>query len=250
MRALTRARLHSQTHRLTHSHSMRSHVASAVACAYGGVRDSVQMRRCSRRQRCCQILRARWPRRTLRCAQARQRSCESRRPVSSARAVVLGTQPVRAECRSTSRRSMDNDAAACDTGKGMTAECALPCPCASPLPARARRSPSRVRPRPCCCGDELCARWCSTQHACKAADGPLTTPGVPPWGTADCTRSHPSFDARSPRLTPQHCSAPRRLGEHCERHYAVIAGMRRRRMSSRTTRQRRLWWLRLLQALG
>ena len=84
-----------------------------------------------------------------------------------------------------------------------------------------------------CCGDELCARWCSTQHACKAADGPLTTPGVPPWGTADCTRSHPSFDARSPRLTPQHCSAPRRLGEHCERHYAVVAGMRRRRMSSR-----------------
>ena len=49
------------------------------------------------------------------------------------------------KCRSTSRRSMDNDAAACDTGKGMTAECALPC--ASPVPARARRAPSRVRPR-------------------------------------------------------------------------------------------------------
>ena len=145
MRAGTRVRLHTQTHRHTHCHSMPSHVASAVACAYGGVRDSVQMRRCSRRQRCRQILRARWPRRTLRCAQARQRSCESRRPVSSARAVVLGTQPVRAECRSTSRRSMDNDAAACDTGKGMTAECALPC--ASPVPARARRAPSRVRPR-------------------------------------------------------------------------------------------------------
>jgi hypothetical protein len=87
------------------------------------------------------------------------------------------------------------------------------------------------------------------QHAARVQRGrsAITTPG----GTADCTRSPPSFDARSPRLTPQHCSAPRRLGiEHRERHYAVIAGMRRRRMSSRTTRQRRLWRLRLLQALG
>ena len=65
---------------------MPSHVASAVACAYGGVRDSVQMRRCSRRQRCRQILRALRPRRILLCAQARPRSCESRRPLSSARA--------------------------------------------------------------------------------------------------------------------------------------------------------------------
>ena len=88
-------------------------VAHAVACAYGGVRDSVQMWRCSRRQRCRQILRARWPRRALLCAQARQRSCESRRPVSSATAVAHGTQPVGAECRSTSRRSMDSDPAAC-----------------------------------------------------------------------------------------------------------------------------------------
>jgi hypothetical protein len=86
------------------------------------------------------------------------------------------------------------------------------------------------------------------QHAARVQRGrsAITTPG----GTADCTRSPPSFNARSPRLTPQHCSAPRRLGEHRERHYAVIAGMRRRRMSSRTTRQRRLWRLRLLQALG
>jgi hypothetical protein len=37
-------------------------VAHAVACAYGGVRDSVQMRRCSRRQRCRQILCALLPR--------------------------------------------------------------------------------------------------------------------------------------------------------------------------------------------
>ncbi len=72
-------------------------VAHAVACAYGGVRDSVQMRWCSRWQRCRQIMRARWPRRALRCAQARQRSCESRRHVNSARAVALGTQPVGAE---------------------------------------------------------------------------------------------------------------------------------------------------------
>ena len=76
---------------------MPSHVASAVACAYGGVRDSVQMRRCSRRQRCRQILRARWPRRTLLCAQARQRSCESRRPVSSARA-ASGTMQLSQVC--------------------------------------------------------------------------------------------------------------------------------------------------------
>jgi hypothetical protein len=81
MRACTRVRLHTQTHRHTHCHSMPSHVASAVACAYGGVRDSVQMRRCSRRQRCRQILCALLHRRTLLCAQARQRSCESRRPI-------------------------------------------------------------------------------------------------------------------------------------------------------------------------
>jgi hypothetical protein len=95
--ACARAHACACTHKHTGTHTVTKcphNVASAVACAYGGVRDSVQMRRCSRRQRCCQILRARWPRWTLRWAQARQRSCESRRPVSSARAVALGAQCV------------------------------------------------------------------------------------------------------------------------------------------------------------
>ena len=88
---------------------MRAHTAVCVIpCRCGGAVEGNDAA-----SRCRQILRARWPRRTLLCAQARQRSCESRRPVSSARAVALGTQPVGAECRSTSRRSMDSDPAAC-----------------------------------------------------------------------------------------------------------------------------------------
>jgi hypothetical protein len=157
-RTRTHARMYTSRHVRAHTRALAQSNASAHALSldalthstrcYGGVRDSVRMRRCSRRQRCRQILRARWPRRALLCAQqARQRSCESRRHVNSARAVALGTQCVDAECRSTSRRSMDNDPAACDTGNEMTAECALPCPCASPVPARARRAPSRVRLR-------------------------------------------------------------------------------------------------------
>jgi hypothetical protein len=116
-------------------------VAHAVACAYGGVRDSVQMRRCSLRQQRRQILRALWPRRTLRCAQARQRSCESRRHVNSARAVALGTQCVDAECRSTSRRSMDSDAAERDTGKGDTGRVRPPKPMRQPCARRAKVHP-------------------------------------------------------------------------------------------------------------
>jgi len=108
MRALTRARLRSQTHRLTHC--QLDALTHSTRC-YGGVRDSLRMRRCSRRQRRRQIMRALLPRRALPCAQARQRSCESRQHVTSARAVALGTHVLMLKCRSTSRRSMDNDAA-------------------------------------------------------------------------------------------------------------------------------------------
>jgi len=76
MRALTRARLRSQTHRLTHC--QLDALIHSTRC-YGGVRDSLRMRRCSRRQRRRQIMHALLPRRALPCAQARQRSCESRR---------------------------------------------------------------------------------------------------------------------------------------------------------------------------
>jgi hypothetical protein len=156
---------------------MRSHVASAVACAYGGVRDSVQMRRCSRRQRCCQILRARWPRWTLRCAQARQRSCESRRPVSSATAVALGTQPARAEMPQHKpplygqrRRRMRHRQG--DDGRVRPP---MRQPCARPRTSRSlSRAPARVMLR-------RRAVRSLVQHAAhvRGADGPLPSLGVP-----------------------------------------------------------------------
>ena len=214
MRACTRVRLHTQTHRHTHCHSMPSHVASAVACAYGGVRDSVQMRRCSRRQRCRQILRARWPRRTLLCAQARQRSCESRRHVNSARAVALGTQCVDAECRSTSRRSMDSDPAACDTGEGDTGRVRPPKPMRQPCCTSSQGARVMLRRR---------AVRSLVQHAARVQSGRWVI--ATPWGTAECTRSHPSFVWRSPRLLSANAQTWRALrAAQCSyRRYAAAA---------------------------
>ncbi len=168
-RVHTRALAHTNTPAHAHSVDALTHTAHAVTavcvipCGCGGaVEGNDAARSCARfclAGHCCV---------------RRHDSANSANPVGLL-AVREQWYSVRSllvlKCRSTSRRSMDNDAAACDTGKEMTAECALPCPCASPVPARARRATSRVRPRPCCCGDELCARWCSTQHACKGQMG-------------------------------------------------------------------------------
>ena len=159
--ALTRPHAHAHTHahacmytsRHARAHTRALAQSNAPAHAlsldalthstrcYGGVRDSVRMRRCSRRQRRRQIMRALLPRRALLCAQARQRSCESRQHVNSARAVALGTQCVDAECRSTSRRSMDSDAAERDTGKGDTGRVRPPKPMRQPCARRAKVRP-------------------------------------------------------------------------------------------------------------
>jgi hypothetical protein len=158
MRACTRVRLHTQTHRHTHCHSMPSHVASAVACAYGGVRDSVQMRRCSRRQRCRQILCALLHRRTLLWAQARQRSCESRR---------VGLLIVREQWHSVRSLLVLNAAAQAAAqwtatlphatpAKEIPAECALLSPCASRV---------HVEPR---CAHDAAATSCALAGAARS----------------------------------------------------------------------------------
>jgi len=158
--------------------------------------------------------------------------------------VALGTQPVRAECRSTSRRTMDNDTAACDTGEEMTAECAVPCPCASPVHVEPPLGCARAR--------DAAATSCALAVAARSTRSRGGWAITTPWGTADCTHSHPSFDARSLRLALQHgvqCTAQTWRALRVLGPMRFRAGMWRRRMSSRTNRRRRLWWLRLLQAL-
>ena len=139
------------------------------------------------------------------CGVRRHGSANSANPVgytvSSARAVALGTQPVGAECRSTSRRSMDSDPAACGTGKGDTGRVRPPKPMRQPCCTSSQGAPVMLRRR---------AVRSLVQHAARVQSGRWVI--ATPWGAADCPRRPPSFDARSPRLTPQHCSAPRRLG--------------------------------------
>ena len=62
-------------------------------------------------------------------------------------------------------KQMDNDAAACDTGKEMTAECALPGPCASPV---------HVEP-PLGCARDAAATSCALASAARGtrAKGPM-----------------------------------------------------------------------------
>ena len=90
MHACTHARMHTGRHARVHTRALAhtntpAHAQSVDALThrtrcYGGARDSVQMRRCSRWQRCRQIMRALrscarfcLASKALRCAQARQR---------------------------------------------------------------------------------------------------------------------------------------------------------------------------------
>ena len=95
--------------------------------------------------------------------------------------------------------------------KEIPAECALLSPCAS-----------RVHVEPRCARDAAttgCAlRWCSTQHACKAADGSLPRLGVPL-----TARAVPRVSTRD-RRGLRHSTAVHRAGLACSyRRYAAAA---------------------------